>query len=89
MSDHDTADRALVEQLKDQCIVNGEHGDHAGCCFYHQAAHALARRIAEGERLRKVVKALADRACDCAPFGRHECLVCQARTALVAEEPPR
>lgn len=89
---HDTADRALVEDLRRSARVRGYWPEG-------MAADALARRIAEGQRLREAIRQIewsnAGKVepahwCPWCGEGRQQghaqdCVV----AALVAEEPPR
>lgn len=57
MSDHDTADRALVERLQAmyaRCVFQRPCDEHEA---FKEAAAALARRIAEGARLKEAQRA--------------------------------
>lgn len=53
MSDHDTADRALVEALKSSAAWLEDQRLYHERDVMEDAAAALARRIAEGERLKR------------------------------------
>lgn len=75
MSDHDTADRALVELLLEMHDSDLDAA-HDGACV--KAAASLARRIAEGERLREAAQEfLLHHQMDC---GAHFCRYCSARS---------
>lgn len=94
MSDHDTADRALVERLQAmyaRCVFQRPCDEHEA---FKEAAAALARRIAEGERLKKLLAKAAPWTCpECGPHVMVDeegcCATCGADAVLVAEEPPR
>lgn len=85
MSDHDTADRALLERLKMHACVVGQSGIDTGndaeisvADDMVKAADALARRIAEGARLKEAAEEfLRYHALDC---GAHFCRYCSARS---------
>lgn len=96
MSDHDTADRALLSRVEaKQAAWRGEF-KFIPTEWVWELAAALARRIAEGERLREAVLSLIPVNCDALHHNkrdRHEgsasCPVVARALALVAEEPPR
>lgn len=100
MTDHDTADRALLERtgqgLLDVMLAKDEDEPLDPVLEDIKALRdALARRIAEGERLREALQHISDKGCGCTGYYRCGCtatlqrIADDALDALVAEEPPR